>query len=262
MSPGAVAASSGALMPPTAIYCLRLGDDSLVLCQRLGEWSTRAPELEEDVALTNIGLDLLGQARALLSHAGELEGRERDEDALAFRRDEREFLNCQMVEQPNGDFAETMARLLLFSAYQHQLYAALSGSSDPVIAAIAERALKEVAYHRDHASRWTLRLGDGTEESHRRMQAGLETVWPYSAELFESDLLTAEVAASGVGVDPPALRSGWEEFVGAVITEATLTVPQPGWSPSGGRCGLHTESFGYLLAEMQHLHRSHPEARW
>ena len=249
-------------MPAAATYCLRLGDDSLVLCQRLGEWSTRAPELEEDVALTNIGLDLLGQARALLSHAGELEGRERDEDALAFRRDEREFLNCQMVEQPNGDFAETMARLLLFSAYQHQLYAALSGSSDPVIAAIAERALKEVAYHRDHASRWTLRLGDGTEESHRRMQAGLETVWPYSAELFESDLLTAEVAASGVGVDPPALRSGWEEFVGAVITEATLTVPQPGWSPSGGRCGLHTESFGYLLAEMQHLHRSHPEARW
>jgi ring-1,2-phenylacetyl-CoA epoxidase subunit PaaC len=243
-------------------YALRLGDDSLVLAHRLGEWAARAPELEEDVALTNIGLDLLGQARSLLGYAGEVEGQGRDEDALAFLRDEREFVNCQLVELENGDFARTIARQLLFSAYQQELYRRLLDSSDATIAAVAAKAVKEVAYHREHAELWTLRLGDGTDESHRRMQAGLDVVWPYSAELFQSDELVRNLATTRVGVDPATLFPEWQRFVHGVIAEATLSVPEPGWSPGGGRAGLHTEAFGYLLAEMQHLHRSHPGARW
>lgn len=253
---------SVAVLPSLAVYALRLGDDCLVLAQRLGEWSSRAPELEEDVALTNIGLDLLGQARHLLTHAGEVEGRGRDEDSLAFLRHEREFLNCQMVEQENGDFGRTIARQLLFSAYQQELYAGLGQSTDGVLAAVAARAIKEVAYHRDHAVRWTLRLGDGTEESHRRMQAGLDAVWPFAAELFECDDLLRELVKSGVAVEPPSLRGEWERFVKRVVGEATLSLPKDAWAPSGGRRGIHTEAFGRMLAEMQHLHRSHPGARW
>lgn len=253
---------STAALPASAEYALRLADDSLVLAQRLGEWSARAPELEEDVALTNIALDLLGQSRALLSHAGELDRSGRDEDALAFLREEREFLNCLMVELPNGDFGRTIARQLLFSSYQMELYTALVTSTDPLLAAVAARAAKEVAYHRDHAVLWTLRLGDGTEESHRRMQRGLDDVWPFAAELFESDPLVHDLAGGGVAVDPPTLRAGWEAAVLPVLAEATLTIPETAWAPSGGRRGLHTEAFGRLLAEMQHLHRSHPGARW
>lgn len=251
-----------AAMPPLAEYLLRLGDDALILSQRLGEWSSLAPELEEEMALANIALDLLGQARALLTRAGELEGRGRDEDALAFRRDERDFLSCLLVELENGDFARTIARQLLFSAYQRELYAGLLGAADPELAAIAARALKEVTYHREHAVLWTLRLGDGTEESHRRMQRGLEDAWPYAAELFESDPLVRALAAEGAAVDPAALRGGWEGAVLPVITEATLSVPETTWAPSGGRRGLHSEAFGHLLAEMQHLHRAHPGAGW
>lgn len=262
MTAGTDVATATSTMPALAVYSLQLGDDSLVLAQRLGEWAARAPELEEDVALLNIGLDLLGQARALLSRAAELEGGGRDEDALAFQRDERQFLNCQLVEQENGDFGQTIARQLLFSAYQQELYTALSRSTDPVLAAIACRAVKEVAYHRDHAVRWTLRLGDGTEESHRRMQAGLDAMWPFADELFESDQSVRRLAESGAAVDPAPFRQPWQGFVGAVLEQATLTVPQADWAPSGGRQGIHTEGFGYMLAEMQHLHRSHPGARW
>jgi ring-1,2-phenylacetyl-CoA epoxidase subunit PaaC len=251
-----------AAMPALAQYLLRLGDDALILAQRLGEWSSRAPELEEEMALANLALDLLGQARALLTRAGELEGRGRDEDALAFRRDERDFVNCLLVELENGDFGRTTARQLLFSAYQRELYAGLLNAADPALAAIAARALKEVSYHRDHAILWTLRLGDGTAESHRRMQRGLEDVWPYAAELFESDQLVRDLAAAGAAVDPATLRGGWEKAVLPVIAEATLSVPETSWAPSGGRQGLHTEAFGHMLAEMQHLHRSHPGARW
>ncbi len=257
----------GAARPPRELapeveYALRLGDDALILSHRLGEWIASAPELEEDVALANIALDLLGQARALLMHAGELEGRGRDEDALAFRRDEREFVNLQLVERPNGDFAVTMARQLVFSAYQYELYSRLAGSADATLAAVASKAVKEVDYHRDHATRWVVRLGDGTEESHRRMQAGLGEIWPYVDEMFAADSVTDALSAAGVAVDPSSLREPWAGYVEGVLAEATLTVPDPEHRAAGGRRGIHTEAMGHLLAEMQHLHRSHPGASW
>ena len=243
-------------------YALRLGDDALILAQRLSAWSSRGPDLEEDIALTNIGLDLLGQARSLLTYAGEAEGRGRTEDDLAYLREEREFTNLLLVEQPNGDFAHTIARQLYFSTWQLALWEGLLDSADETIAAVAGKAVKEVDYHRDHAVQWTLRLGDGTEESHRRMQAGLDALWPYVAEMFVVDDLERSLVAAGVAVDAAASRPGWDAFVDGVLAEATLTRPDDGWTPYGGRRGMHTESFGYLLAEMQHLHRSHPGATW
>jgi ring-1,2-phenylacetyl-CoA epoxidase subunit PaaC len=243
-------------------YALRLGDDGLILSHRLAEWSSRAPELEEDVALTNIALDLLGQARALLTHAGVLEGRGRDEDDLAYLREERDFVNCLLVEQENGDFGHTVARQLLWSTYHLGLLEELTASTDSTLAAVAAKGVKEVAYHRDHAVQWTLRLGDGTEDSHRRMQAGIDRMWPYTAELFERDEVTDAAIALGVGPDPAALRPRWDAAVDAALTEATLCRPEDTWTPGGGRRGLHSERFGRLLAEMQHLHRSHPGARW
>jgi ring-1,2-phenylacetyl-CoA epoxidase subunit PaaC len=234
-----------------ATYALRLGDDALVLSQRLSWWSSRAPELEEDLALTNIALDLLGQARTLLARAG-------DEDELAYGRTEREFVNLQIVEQPNGDFARTIARQLLFSTFQLLRYEALVDHPDDAIGGTAAKAVKEVAYHRVHAVDWTLRLGDGTEESHGRMQAALEALWPFTEEMLAHDPLEAEV-----GVDPADLRADWESSVIDAITGATLDLPtDEGWRPGGGREGRHTEDFGYLIAEMQSLHREHPGARW
>jgi ring-1,2-phenylacetyl-CoA epoxidase subunit PaaC len=226
---------------------LALGDDALIAAQRLAEWCARAPELEEDVALANIALDQLGAARLFLSYAGELEGAGRDEDALAFRRDDREFRNCLLVELPNDDFAVTMAKLLFLSAYQGLVYARLGDSGDERLAAIGARARKESAYHLDHAAHWTVRLGDGTEESHRRMQAAVDQVWPYTHELFADD-------------EP--LRGDWLALVEPVLAEATLTRPADGWAPGGGRAGLHTEHLSYLLAEMQVVHRAHPGAAW
>lgn len=245
-----------------AAYTLRLADDALVLAQRMGEWITAAPQLEEDVALANLGLDLLGQARSLLAYAGELDGTGRNEDDLAYFRDERAFTNAQLCELPNGDFAVSMARLLVFSAYQRELYERLTASTDPMLAAIAAKAVKEVDYHRDHATQWVLRLGDGTAESHRRMQAGLGVVWPYIGELFESDDLTQTVAAGGRGVDPAQLRPAVDAYLDEVLVEATLQPPDTGYQHTGGRRGVHTEHLGYLLAEMQHLARSHPGATW
>jgi ring-1,2-phenylacetyl-CoA epoxidase subunit PaaC len=256
-------------LPTTAVdaahlstYALRLGDDALVLAQRLSGWIASAPQLEEDVALGNIALDLLGQARTLLTYAGEVEGAGRSEDDLAFLRDERDFLNLQLVEHPNEDFAVTIARQLAFSAYQHGLYSRLQHSVDPTIAGVAGKAVKEVAYHLDHATQWTLRLGDGTEESHRRMQRGLERVWPYVDEMFRTDDLECRLASDGIAVEVAGLRPAWDEQVDAVLAEATLERPTPTWTATGGRRGRHTEAFGYLLAEMQHLHRSHPGASW
>jgi ring-1,2-phenylacetyl-CoA epoxidase subunit PaaC len=246
----------------TAVYALRLGDDALVLSHRLAEWSSRAPALEEDIALSNIALDLLGQARTLLTYAGEVEGAGRSEDDLAYLRPEAEFTNCQLVEQPNGDFAVTMARQLFFSAYQFELYGRLAGSADETLAAVAAKAVKEVTYHLDHATGWVIRLGDGTDESHRRMQAGVERMWPFTHELFETDEMTGRLVADGIGVDPAALQPVWEQRIGAVLAEATLEQPADGWRPSGGRRGVHSEHLGFLLAEMQHLHRSHPGATW
>jgi ring-1,2-phenylacetyl-CoA epoxidase subunit PaaC len=243
-------------------YVLRLGDDALVMAQRLGEWIAASPQLEEDVAVGNIGLDMLGQARSLLTYAGELEGAGRDEDALAYFRDERDFTNVHLCELANGDFGHTMARLLVFSAYQSELYAQLSTSNDPTLAAVAAKALKEVSYHRDHATQWVLRLGDGTEESHRRMQAGIDAVWPYTFELFEADRLLDEQVGAGVAADPVAMQPPWSAYVTTVLQKAMLALPTAVPAVTGGRRGIHTEQMGFLLAEMQHLARSHPGATW
>lgn len=243
-------------------YALALGDDALVLAQRLGEWVARAPELEEDIALANIALDLLGQARTLLTYAGEQEGAGRDEDALAYWRDDREFRNVLLVELPNGDFAVTMARQLVFAAYQYELYDRLSAGTDDTLAAIAGKAVKEVRYHRDHATQWVLRLGDGTDESRRRMVAGLAAVWPYTDELFDGEGVSPALIAEGVAVDPAALREPWTAYVHGVLAEAGLDLPEQAAPRRGGRAGLHTEHLGCLLAELQHLHRSHPGVTW
>jgi len=252
--------SSLRTLPPLAAYALALGDDALILAQRLGEWVARAPQIEEDIALANIALDLLGQARTLLGYAGVVEGAGRDEDDLAYLRDDRDFRNVQLVEIPNGDFAVTMARQLVFSAYSRELYAALQSSGDPTLAGLAGKAVKEVAYHRDHAAQWVLRLGDGTQLSRQRMQAGLDQVWPYVDELF--DPVGPAGQLPGVAADPATLRPAWERYVTSVLSEATCRTPEPRWRSRGGRDGLHTEHLGHLLAEMQHLHRSYPGATW
>jgi ring-1,2-phenylacetyl-CoA epoxidase subunit PaaC len=245
-----------------AEYLLRLGDDALIIAQRLGEWSARAPEMEEDVALSNIALDQLGAARLFLTYAGEVEGRGRDEDSLAYLREDHEFRNAQLTELPDADFGTAIARLLFLAAFQHLLYDELRNSADDRIAGIAAKTVKESAYHLDHASLWTIRLGDGTAESHQRMSAAVEAVWPYTFELFESDAVTREVAASGVGIDPPTLGERWTDIVSATLAEATLAIPATAWRPTGGRTGRHTEALSHLLAEMQVLHRAHPGATW
>jgi ring-1,2-phenylacetyl-CoA epoxidase subunit PaaC len=256
-----------ATLPALARYTIGLGDDALVLAQRCGEWITRAPQLEEDVALANIGLDLLGQARSLLTYATTVEGAGRDEDDLAYLRDERDFLNAQLVELENGDFAVSMARLLVFASYSYELYSRLQQSTDETLAAVAAKAIKEVDYHRDHAAEWVLRLGDGTDESHARMQAGLETVWPYVDELFTSSSKHGEwpepdLVASGTAVDPGDLRGPTMAYVLHVVDEATLDEPTVTWTATGGRHGIHSSPMGHLLAELQHIHRSHPGASW
>ncbi|WP_028645789.1 1,2-phenylacetyl-CoA epoxidase subunit PaaC [Nocardioides sp. URHA0020] len=235
-------------------YVLALADDALVSAQRTAWWISRAPELEEDLALANIGLDQLGQARSLLSYAGAVEGAGRTEDDLAYLRDDRDFRNVWLVERPQTDFGVTMARLLVFSSWQCELYAALASCGDPTVSAIAAKAVKEVAYHRDHARLWTLRLGDGTEESHQRMQAALDAEWPYVEELFEP--------VDGALVDPASLRTAVLDRVQSVVQDATLAVPTTAPVVGGGRRGLHTEHLGHLLADMQHLHRSHPGVTW
>ncbi len=243
-------------------YVLRHADDNLVLAQRYGEWISRAPELEEDIALGNIGLDHLGQARALLTHAGQIEGEGRDEDALAMFRPEREYTNLTLVEQPNGDFAHTMARALLFDTYQLGLWSALSNSTDSTLAGIARKALKEARYHHRHSAGWVIRLGDGTEESHARMQMALDRLWPYTAEMFEPDGLDRSMAAEGIGVDPSTLAGEWTRSVTDVLEEATLTMPSGPPIQTGGRGGIHSEHLGHLLAEMQWLQRSMPGLTW
>ncbi|MFP5220482.1 MAG: 1,2-phenylacetyl-CoA epoxidase subunit PaaC [Actinomycetes bacterium] len=233
-----------------------------MLSQRLCEWSARSPQLEEDVALMNVALDLLGQARNLLTLAGDREGRGRSEDDLAMLREETDLLNAQLMELENGDFGRTMARQLLVAAYQLPLWQALTSSADADLAGIAGKAVKEVEYHLDHARSWVVRLGDGTDESHRRVQQGLDEVWPYTYELFETDDVLQRLVDRGVAADPAALEPQWRATVEAALAEATLTVPDTTWRPTGGRRGQHTEALGYLVAEMQHLHRSHPGARW
>lgn len=254
-------------------YCLVLGDDALVLAQRLTQWITNAPELEEEVAIGNIGLDLLGQARLLLARAASVGvlGRSRqlatgtipDEDALAYFRDADEFRSTALVEAENGDFARTIVRLLVASTVRLAVLARLRDSRDPVLAAIATKGVKELTYHRDHAARWLLRLGDGTEESHRRAQAGADAVWPLLADLFTATDVETRLAAAGVAVDPADVRDEVRDVLTQVLERATLTVPAwPADAPPRGRLGQHGPELTELLAELQGLARQHPAATW
>ena len=243
-------------------YLLRLGDDSLVLGQRLSAWCGHSPTIEVDLSMSNLGLDLIGQATLLLGYAGEVEGKGRDADRLAFHRDALQFRNCLLVEQPNGDFAQTIARQFLFSTYSHALFAKLAGSADGRIAEIAAKAVKEVAYHADLAADWVVRLGDGTEESHRRMAEGLDWFWRFVDEMFETDEVERSLAASGIAVDKAALREPFDEKVNGVLAEATLPPPAYPYPIKGGRAGHHGEHLGHLLAEMQYLPRTYPDAVW
>jgi ring-1,2-phenylacetyl-CoA epoxidase subunit PaaC len=247
-------------------YCLMLGDDALVASQRLTEWVTRAPELEEELALANIALDLLGQARLLLTRAGQADGSGRGEDDFAYFRGEREFRNVRLVELPNGDFGQTIAWLLVLSSWRLALFSRLASSRDPVLASIAAKGVKELTYHREYAADWAVRLGDGTDVSHARVQTGLDTVWPLVDELFVPHEVERELAEAGVGVDPSQLRAEVDDVLEQVLTAATLRRPNlpalPGISGKSGRDGVHTEHLGYLLAELQSLARAHPEATW
>jgi ring-1,2-phenylacetyl-CoA epoxidase subunit PaaC len=246
----------------TVPYVLRLADTSLVLGQRLGEWVGHAPALEEDLALANIALDLVGQARLLLSYAGEIEGLGRDEDTLAFLRDGPEFCNVSLAEQPNGDFGQTIVRQFLLDAWQLELYEALSGSSDARLAGIAAKAVKETRYHLRFSAGWLVRLGDGTAESHARVAQALDALWRFTDELVTPDALDEEMAAAGIGPSLVTLRARWEERVGAVLQEATLQRPAASRYLWHGKRGVHTEHLGHMLAEMQHLPRTFRGAAW
>jgi ring-1,2-phenylacetyl-CoA epoxidase subunit PaaC len=247
---------------PHGRYVLRLADTNLVLAQRLGEWVGHAPALEEDLGLANVALDLLGQARLLLAHAGELEGRGRDEDALAYLREESEYLNLTLVEQPNGDFGRTIVRQFLFDAWQHALYEALERSSDAKLAAIAAKAIKESRYHLRYSSGWLIRLGDGTPESHARVADALARLWPFTSELFDADDVDCAASEAGIGPAPGTLADTWNRTVDGVLAAATLARPPAAAFAWHGKQGRHSEHLGYLLAEMQSLHRAHPGATW
>jgi ring-1,2-phenylacetyl-CoA epoxidase subunit PaaC len=243
-------------------YLLRLGDDSLILGQRLGEWAGHAPSVEVDLSLSNLALDLIGQATHFLGLAGAVEGAGRDEDALAFRRDAFDFTNCLMVEQPNGDFAQTVARQLLFSTWQNLMFERLADSADKELAAVAAKASKEVTYHVRFAADWVERLGDGTEESHRRMASGLAWNWRFVEELFNTDEHDLAMIARGIGFDPAGFRTEYDAQIACVLRSATLTTPGPHRMIAGGRSGRHSEHLGHLLAEMQFLPRAYPDAKW
>jgi ring-1,2-phenylacetyl-CoA epoxidase subunit PaaC len=247
---------------PLFIYTLRLADNALVLGHRLSEWVRHAPVLEEDLALGNIGLDLIGQARSLYTYAGAVEGEGRDEDVLAYLRDAGDYRNILLVERPNGDFAVTMIRQFLYAAFAHPFYEALARSQDATLAGIAAKAAKEVAYHLRHAAEWTIRLGDGTEESHRRAQDALDELWPYTGEMFEADEIERALIEAGIAVDPAVIRPAWQRTIDAVIAEAMLAPPETIFMQSGGRVGRHSEHLGYILAELQFLQRAYPGAKW
>ena len=265
-------------------YTLHLADNALILGQRHSEWCGHGPVLEQDIAITNIALDLLGQARYFYQYAAGLYnsfsatekaaaepliprlwktyGRELEEDDLAFLRDEHQYLNLLLTELPNGDWAQTVLRQAFFSAFQYGYYQQLQTSSDAQLSAIAEKALKEVAYHLRWSSEWVIRLGDGTEESHHRLENALTLLWPYTGELFAPAAYEQQAAANGYGVDVMKLQQNWNDKLTEVFTEATLPVPQQNWMQSGGKEGRHTEHMGYLLAEMQYLQRAYPNATW
>jgi ring-1,2-phenylacetyl-CoA epoxidase subunit PaaC len=251
---------------PLLTYVLRQGDRALILAQRLLEAITHAPEIEEDMALSNLALDLIGQARTLYTYAGSIDaphhGEPRDEDHYAYWRDAHEFLNPLLVEQPNGDFARLIVRQFLHDAYALPYWQAMTASADTTLAALAGKAAKETAYHLRHSAGWVVRLGDGTEESHRRAQAAVDHLWRYTGELFEADDVERTLVASGVAADPAALRDAWRATVSVTLAEATVTMPPDGVMQSGGRTGRHTEAFSYLVGELQVVARAHPGASW
>ena len=256
---------------PSVRYVLRLADTCLIHAQRLGEWCGHGPILEEDIAFTNLSLDLLGQARALLTHAGQLDGQGHDEDQLAFLREERDYLNLTLVEQPmrrssahapGGDFADAVLRNLLLAKWLEQHWQALGRSCDAELAAIAGKALKEARYHVEHAAQWVVRLGDGTAESAARMRAALARIWPYTNEMFIDDEVDAHAEADGLGPRRSSLRPAWRAAIGAVLDEATLGLPPDSAFVSTGSRGVHSEHMGFILAEMQHLQRAYPGGTW
>jgi ring-1,2-phenylacetyl-CoA epoxidase subunit PaaC len=247
---------------PLVTYTLRLADTALVLGHRLSQWSGHGPTLEEDIALSNLALDLIGQARLFYDYAGKVEGSGRDEDALAYLRSDNEYGNVLLAEQPNGDFAATMVRHFLYSAYAHPFHAALAFSRDATLAGIAAKAEKEMAYHLRHASEWVIRLGDGTDESTTRTQSALDELMIYVGELFETDTIEKALMEQGIAPDPSALKTGFDKTIRDVLQEAQLRVPAPVHPQTGGRSGRHTEHLSVMLAEMQSLHRAHPGAVW
>jgi len=258
-----MASASVTVSPAPAVqYLLRVGDTALILGQRLGEWTGHAPVLEEDIALANMALDLVGQARALLTYAGSLEGQGLGEDQLAFLREERDFHNVTLVELPRGDFAATVLRNAMLATFFRLLWQRLRDSSDAEVAGIAEKAIKEARYHQQHAADWVVRLGQGTEESRRRMVAAVDQLWRYSAELFTDDAVDEQAAAAGLGPRWSELKPQWDTEMGAVLQHAGLEAPAPGKFLSSGKRGQHSEHMGYILAEMQYLQRTYPGGEW
>jgi len=243
-------------------YCLRLGDNSLILGHRLSEWCGHGPILEEDLALANIALDLVGQARTLLSYAAKVEGKGRDEDALAYFRDDKEFRNALLVEQENGDFAVTIARQLYYTIYAQLLLTELQHSKDETLSGMAAKSLKETNYHLRHCSEWTIRLGDGTEESKRRMQDAVDSLWMYSEDLFATTAGDELLVKEGIAVDARTLKPKWQAKLKEILEQATLTTPASTFMMSGSREGHHTEHLSYLLGEMQYVQRLHPGMEW
>jgi ring-1,2-phenylacetyl-CoA epoxidase subunit PaaC len=243
-------------------YLLRIGDDSLILGHRLSEWCGHGPILEEDIAMTNIALDFVGQTTTILELAGEVEGKGRSNDELAFLRFDKDYRNLLLVEQPNTDFGFTMMRQFLFDAYRKPLFEILMKSNNPRLAGIAEKSLKETKYHLRHSSEWIIRLGDGTEESHSRIQESLDTMWRYTGELFYKDAVDAELTASGVLPEMSGLEAQWKKTVDEVFAMATLEIPESPWKFEGGRIGKHSEHLGYILAELQYMQRAYPNMEW
>jgi ring-1,2-phenylacetyl-CoA epoxidase subunit PaaC len=247
---------------PLVLYALRRADDALILGHRLSEWCGHAPMMEEDMALANMGLDLLGQARELYSYAADVEGNGNDEDKFAYLRDVRQYRNLLLLEQPNGDFARTMARQFFYAAFADPYWRAMMNSRDATLAAIAAKSEKESAYHVRHSSEWMVRLGDGTDESHRRAQTAVDDLWAYTGEMFEADDSERGLIDAGIAVDPAMLRTQWLETVSSVLREATLTLPRSDWMQQGGRSGRHSEHLGHLLSELQSMQRTFPGATW
>ena len=243
-------------------YLLRVADDHLILAQRLGELTGHAPTLEEELSLANVALDLLGQARTLYTYAGDVEGRGRGEDEIAMLRLESEYVNALLVEQPNDDFAYVMMRQLFFSAHATHFWQSAVSSADRTLAGAAAQGAKESAYHLRYAREWVIRLGDGTEESHRHAVAALTDLWPYTGELFERDETVAQLVDAGVAPDPDRLRPSWQEVIISTLREATLPVPDDNWMQTGGRAGRHTEHLGHLLCALQYMQRTYPEMSW